>query len=74
MVLRSWLTRFIPNLHRNAMGIVTKPGKNDRLTIDPSNRVSATSTPINSMTDIRNEPPITYATAFVYLLIRIYNL
>ena len=26
------------------------------------------------MTDIRDEPPITYATAFVYLLIRIYNL
>ena len=74
MVLRSWISRFIPNLHCNAMSLVTKPGKDDRLTIDPSNRVSATATPINSMTDIKNEPPITFSTAFVYFLIRLYNL
>ena len=74
MVFRSWLARFIPNLHRNPMGMVTRPGKDDRLTIDPSNRISPTSVPINSLTDIRNEPPITYALAFVLFLIRLYNL
>ena len=74
MVFRSWLARFIPDLHRNAIGMVTKPGKDDRLMIDLSNRVSATLTPINAMTDIRNEPLITNATAFVLFLIRLYNL
>ena len=72
--LPSWLARFIPNLHLNPLGLVVKPGKDNRLVIDPSFWVGPDSTPINSLTHIGNEPPIRFASALTRHLSRIYNL
>ena len=72
--LPSWVTRFIPNLHINPLGIIIKPGKEDRLVIDPSFRVSPSAIPANAWTSVTNEPPIRFADALSRHLVRIYNL
>ena len=74
IVLRSWLAKLVQNIHMNPLGLVVKPGKDDQLTIEPSNYISVTSTPINLLGDIKNEPPIMFYTMCMLHLIWIYSL
>ena len=45
----SWIARFIPNLHLTPQGLLSKPGKNDRLIWDGSFIPNWSATSINIM-------------------------
>jgi len=72
--LPSWIARFIRNLHLTPQGLLTKPGKNDRLIWDGSFIPSWDATSINMMLSNRSEPKIIYGDAFTRHLESIWNL
>ena len=74
MVFPLWIHRFIANLHLTPQSVVVIPGKNNRLVWDRSFRLTETSTPLNDVTCLSNEPPIFYGTCFTRHLNRIWEL
>jgi len=48
----NWLARFIPNSFYTPNGLLSKPGKNDRLVFDGSHMINWFSKPINNMVDM----------------------
>ena len=74
ITLPSWITRFIKNLHLTPQGLLTKPGKNDRLIWDGSFIPSWQATSINMMLTHESEPKIIYGNTFMNHLTIIWNL
>ena len=63
--LPSWTARFIRHLHLTPQGLLTKPGKSDRLIWDGSFIPTWKSTSINMMLNHDTEPRIIYGEAFM---------
>jgi len=72
--LPSWITRFIKHLHLTSQGLLTKPGKSDRLISDGSFIPNWQATGINMMLTHELKPKIIYGDAFVRHLETIWNL
>ena len=72
--LPAWLARFIKNLHLTPQGLLTKPGKDDRLIWDGSFIPTWRSTSINMMLTHESEPRIVYGNTFTRHLESIWNL
>lgn len=72
--LPNWTARFIPNAFFTPNGLVTKPGKKDRLVFDGSFLINWDSQPINSMIDMATEPEVTYGRVLQDHINRIWNL
>ena len=70
----NWLARFIPHLHLTPRGLVTIPGKKDRLIFDDSFAIQPTSEYVNKWTSKQNEPPLVFPVALTNHLKRIYNI
>ena len=70
----NWLARFIPNSFYTPNGLISKPGKNDRLIFDGSYMIDWFSKPINKMVDTSKEPPITYGRVLQDHINQIWNL
>ena len=68
-----WLARFVQNLHITPQGLISKPGKNDRLVWDGSFIPNWNATCINMMLSHDSEPEIIYGTAFLRHLETIWN-
>ena len=62
--LPSWIARFIRHSHLTPQGLLTKPGKNDRLIWDGSFLPSWDSKCINMMLSHETEPKIIYGDVF----------
>ena len=69
-----WLARFISNLHLTPQGLLSKPGKNDRLIWDVSFIPNWHATSINMMLTHETEPEIIYGDTFQRHLENIWNL
>ena len=54
----------IPNLHLKPVGLVIKPGKNDRLIFDASFHVDHEAKAVNGFTSKENEPALKYGDAW----------
>ena len=70
----NWLARFIPNSFYTPNGLLSKPGKNDRLVFDGSFMIDWFSNPLNKNFDMSKEPPITYGRVLQDHINRIWNL
>jgi hypothetical protein len=68
-----YLEPFMPHIHCSPVSIIRKPGKSDRIAFDGSFTVTATAVSINSVTQVHNEWPISYADAFQRHLSHIFN-
>ena len=73
-VVPLYLEPFMPHVHTSPISIISKPGKNDRIAFDGTFAVNSTATPINSVTQLADEWPISYGTAFQRQLIHVWNL
>ena len=74
ITLPSWIARFIRHSHLTPQGLLSKPGKNDRLIWDGSFLPNWDSTCINMMLSHETEPTIIYGDAFQRHLETIWNL
>ena len=72
--LPNWLARFIPNAFYTPNGLISKPGKKDRLVFDGSFTINWDSQPVNRMVDASTEPPVTYGSVLQEHIKRIWNL
>ena len=72
--LPSWIARFVRHSHLTPQGLLTKPGKNDRLIWDGSFLPNWNSTCINMMLSHDTEPKIIYGESFQKHLETIWNL
>ena len=72
--LPNWAARFIPHAFFTPNGLVTKPGKKDRLVFDSSFLIDWNSQPINAMVNPDDEPEVTYGRVLQDHINRIWNL
>jgi hypothetical protein len=72
-VVPQFMEPFMPNIHCSPISIIRKQGKPDRIAFDGTFAVNPTAVPINSVTHLANEWPISYGDAFQRQLIHIWN-